>query len=392
MKQVTGREHRDIQRYIIPVIADTVSSLFVTAIRALLDFHYYAQSNVISKDICEKIEGSLQLFHQNKEAIMTAGAQRGKNGPIPNWFIPKLEFLQSVVLNIQYNGVAILTENAHIRVVKDPAHSGNNRSYESQICRHLDRVDKLNNFELATAIRRSGVEFREPRPLPSPPDGSDQEDPDEPETFSRPVDMVVVSTSELLSHITASGYNSGTRQQTDYFYRANLLSRGHLAVSSLIPARTYQSTKNTVYHLSRDASFKRLPIDEIATKFTLPDLRPAIADFINYVRKIDNVRDSEGNTYVTHVGGHRWARQDVQIPVTHLEVWTKLRLQTTAYHHPHNILPADTVNAGPPSLEFPHGHFDPVIVNIDQGRSWPESGISGKFSVIQVVSGTDFFC
>ena len=192
----------------------------MTAIRALLDFRYYAQSNVISEDICEKIEGSLQLFHQNKEAITTAGARRGKNGPIPNWFIPKLEFLQSVVLNIQYNGVAIqwsadVTENAHIRVVKDPARSGNNRSYESQICRHLDRIDKLNNFELATAICRSGVEFRELHSLPSPPDGSDQEDPDEPETFSRPVDVVVKSTSELLSHITASGYNSGTRQETD---------------------------------------------------------------------------------------------------------------------------------------------------------------------------------
>ena len=398
LKQVTGREHRDIQRYIIPVIANAVSPLFVTAIRALLDFRYYAQSNVISEDICKKIEGSLQLFHQNKEAITTAGARRGKNGPIPNWFIPKLEFLQSVVLNIQYNGAAVqwsadVTENAHIRVVKDPARSGNNRSYESQICRHLDRVDKLNNFELATAIRRSGVELRGLHSLLPPPDGSDQEDPDEPEIFSRPVDIVVASTSELLSQITASGYNLGTRQETDYFYRANLLSQGHLAVSSLIPARTYQSTKNTVYHLSRDASFKRLLIDEIAAKFNLPDLRPAIADFINYVRKVDlDVRDLEGNTYVTHVGGHRRARQDVQFPVTHLEVWTNLRLQTTAYHHPHNILPAVTINAGPPSSEFPHGRFDPVIVNIDQDHSWPESGISGKFPVIQAVSGTDLFC
>ena len=47
---------------------------------------------------------------------MTAGARRGKNGPIPNWFIPKLEFLQSVILNIQYNGAAVqwsvdITEN-----------------------------------------------------------------------------------------------------------------------------------------------------------------------------------------------------------------------------------------------------------------------------------------
>ena len=95
---------------------------------------------------------------------------------------------------------------------------------------------------------------------------------------------------------------------------------------------------------------------------------------------------------MTHVGGHHRAQQDVQFPVTHLEVWTKLWLQTTAYYHSHNILPTVTINVGPLSSELPHGHFDLVIVNIDQGHSWPESGISGKFPVIQAVSGTDLFC
>jgi hypothetical protein len=38
LKQVTGRDHRNVQRYIIPIIADTVTKEFVLCIRALADF------------------------------------------------------------------------------------------------------------------------------------------------------------------------------------------------------------------------------------------------------------------------------------------------------------------------------------------------------------------
>src|SRR6266545_7776694 len=65
-----------------------------------------------------------------------------------------------------------------------------------------------------------------------------------------------------------------------------------------------------------------------------------------------------------------------------LEVWTKLRLQTTTYHYLHGILPASTIKAEPPSLEYPHGHFDPVVINTDQDQAWPSCGISGKCFII----------
>ena len=108
--------------------------------------------------------------------------------------------------------------------------------------------------------------------------------------------------------------------------------------------------------------------------FNIPDLRPAIADFIKNVCK-----GSHGaNGYTQDVGKRRMAQKNAQLHVTHLEVWKKLRLQTMAYHYPHNILPPSTINAAPPSPEFPHGHFDPAIVNVDQNQKWPTSGISGK--------------
>ncbi|KAF9523039.1 hypothetical protein CPB83DRAFT_871812 [Crepidotus variabilis] len=99
LKQVTGRDHRDMQH--------AVSPGFLIAIRALLDFRYLAQSTIIDDNI-------------------------GKKGLILNWQIPKLEFLQSVVPNLRLNGVPIqwtadVTEHTHISVVKEPADSGNNQ-------------------------------------------------------------------------------------------------------------------------------------------------------------------------------------------------------------------------------------------------------------------------
>ena len=52
LKQVTGREHRDIQRYIIGVIAGAVPKEFLVAIRALMDFRYLCQAEEIDEDGC----------------------------------------------------------------------------------------------------------------------------------------------------------------------------------------------------------------------------------------------------------------------------------------------------------------------------------------------------
>lgn len=43
LKQVTGRDHSSMQRYIVGIIASTVPACFLTAICALMDFRYLAQ-------------------------------------------------------------------------------------------------------------------------------------------------------------------------------------------------------------------------------------------------------------------------------------------------------------------------------------------------------------
>jgi hypothetical protein len=100
----------------------------------------------------------LQEFHDHKKTIIDLGARRGKkNCPLKHWHIPKLELMQSVVPSIAAVGLLLqwsadTTEHAHIAVIKDPAEATNNREYDPQICRFLDRQEKCCLFDHTTRL------------------------------------------------------------------------------------------------------------------------------------------------------------------------------------------------------------------------------------------------
>ena len=162
LKQVTGRDHRDIQHYIVPIIADTVSKEFMLCIRSLTDFRYLAQSHSINDCTLTQISHALDVFYQNKQVILDARARVGKgNKSLNHFFIPKIEFLHSVVLSICWSGAPIQwsadpTECTHIDVIKVPSENTNNGQYSPQICQHLDHDERRRLFDLTTAIREAG--------------------------------------------------------------------------------------------------------------------------------------------------------------------------------------------------------------------------------------------
>ena len=373
LKQVTGREQRDIQRYIIVVVADAAPPSFLIAIRALLDFRYLAQSPRIDDKVCKRITDTLGLFHQHKQAILDAGARRGKKQNLDHFEIPKLELLQSVVPTIQLNGPpcqwsADFTEHAHIEVVKDPARSGNNHTHEPQICRFLDRLEKIRNFTLATSIRNAGVQFG---------DATLVEEEDDDESGFRD-DVVVSTTAQLLPFLWTSGYHIGTPRIVDYFYRAGLIKRGLLNQSTLRPLRTYQITENIVYHLSRDPAYK-ITISEATDLFNIQDLSAAIGSYITHLGSSDQM-----GSHFDSFGGRRRIYPG-KLPVSRLHIWKKLRLQTKSYLFPHDTLAPYTINAAPPSATWPHGLYDSAVFNVDSSKKWPHSGLHGMYSVICIL-------
>ena len=288
LKQVTGQDHHAVQRYIVGVITGAVPPKFLVAIRALLDFHYLAQMPRFDDNILGRIKASLHVFHENKPAIISAGRRQGSNGPLDHWEIPKLELLQHVIPSIRASGVVMqwtadVTEHAHVTKIKQPARSGNNQDYYTQIAQHLDRSDKCFRFDLATQIASTEQHGAE--------EDEDQEDDHEPD-------------SEVLH---ATYYYSPARTSVNYFEIAEGITSGTIP-TSVCPPRIFTSS-TTAFHLALKPSL-HISIDEGSETFGLPDLRLAITD---YLYCLD--RPTEAN-----------------LTTERMQIWSKVRVQQPSYH------------------------------------------------------------
>ena len=158
LKQVTGWTHQDIERYIVGIIAGKAPPKFVLTIRALMDFHYLAQSQELDDNSLSSLSTLLQLFHKHKQTILDIGGCVGKRSKAMTHFqIPKLELMHRVVPSVVESGAVIQwsadrTEHAHIMEIKVPGRFGNNQDHNPHICRWLDRLEKHQNFALALRL------------------------------------------------------------------------------------------------------------------------------------------------------------------------------------------------------------------------------------------------
>ncbi|KAG1843581.1 hypothetical protein DFJ58DRAFT_717758 [Suillus subalutaceus] len=319
LKQVTGCCEWEIQHYIIAVSADAAPVGVITAVRALMEFRYLIQSPHVDEDDLECISGALTEFHANKDAIIAAG------------LIPKLELMQSIISSIWNSGVigqwsADITEHAHIMEIKDPARLTNYNNYNTQIYRHLDCAEKCHHFELATSLLDHGQRVEEERL------DLDAEDSD--------VD-------------------------------ADALQQRKVG-SVPVPLCSFVK-KCTAFHLGYEPSIRSITVDEVTIRFSLPDLRLAIADFLQ-------CEATYGRQHVHAIGGPRRAGPTAVLPFNRVQVWFKIQLQEMDFHETHIIKPAQTLNCAPPNNPWILGHYDTVIIEISVGYSWPSSRLSAKRS------------
>jgi hypothetical protein len=248
--------------------------------------------------------------------------------------------------------------------VKDPSY-GNNQDYESQICRHLDRADKCQRFDIATAIREARVDFRLFTDDLGPENNNDDGLSENPEEEDPP--SIISTTANLLTQIRPAAPVAGTvRRNANYFELADALQRG-LYPRSPLPFRTIVHG-DTALHLTRDPTMKTMSVEDVMEKFNLPDLRGALADFLTQVN----------STNYFQIGGRRTGNLNSLLPFDNLQVWTKLQVQNHSYFRPHRILPPQTINASPPSGSWTYGHSDIVLINTSNDKVWPRSGFEGR--------------
>ena len=295
LKQVTGCDHCLIQCYIIGVITGAVPHRFLIAVRALQDFCYLVQAPIFSDQSLNRLADALQLFHDNKDAIVQTGGRDN------SWVIPKLELLQSVASSIHRSGPimqwsADATEHAHVQEIKVPAQLSNNQNYYNQIAHYLNHSDKCFCFDVTTYFQaqHEKVDLQE--------DGdadSNQEDKYD----------INSDASSLHDHMNVSP------QIVDCFAVADALS--HSAIpNTLKPHRTF-STSTTTFHIANKLSLS-MTVDEAATLYSIPDLHPAIWEYLQCVQHCTDDHP---------VLGVRTSDLHCPLPFNRVQIWYKLCVQ-----------------------------------------------------------------
>ncbi|KAG1879138.1 hypothetical protein F4604DRAFT_1880090 [Suillus subluteus] len=290
LKQVTGRVHHDLQRYIVGLIVSAAPHQFAIAIHALMDVQYMSQSPSLDDNLLASIDQSLLTFHQNKDVIMTLGAWTSMKTTINNWYIPKLELMQSISASTCKVGALIqwsvdATEHAHVSKIKEPAQQTNNNDYDPQICRHLDQQEKLRQFAIAMTLK-----------------------------------------SEGLNH---------TRVTTNYFIKAKAATASHGLCPH--PPRTFTAGR-TAIHLNYSPTCTGMKIDDVADEFNILDLHDAISNFLDAIHGFG----ISGRSLIDHPS---------TLPFDRVQVWHTVRLQEVSFHDPCIILPVQTLHASPPCPE-----------------------------------------
>ena len=366
LKQVTGRDHRNVQRYIVPIIAGTVPKEFVLCIRALSDFRYLAQSHSIDDHTLSDISDALALFHQHKQAILNASARVGMgSNPLNHFFIPKIELLHSVVTSISWSGPPIQwsadpTERAHIYAVKVPSENTNNGQYGPHICRHLDRDEKRQLFDLYTAIREAGGDLESIIYK----DTGNESDTDE--TLDDELNEDWIAELDTVGRVCGP-----SRKTVDLFAVADALAMRAISEDStnvVRPLRTF-STSWAAFSLGRRPDISRISVDSLAEKYGLPDLHPALIDFFS--------KHSQ-NISVHRILGWRQSQADSQLPFDNVMVWHSLRLQTYSLDDG-SITEPQRLMAQPPCDAWPFGRYDSILFSHDSTnpKSSPDVGLDG---------------
>ncbi|KAI9441077.1 hypothetical protein BJY52DRAFT_1080657, partial [Lactarius psammicola] len=150
LSRVTGKEHKDMCRFLIGLIADLplpggqTSSRVVRAVHAILDFIYLAQFPSHTTDTLGCLEACLTQFHNNKSVFLDLGVRN-------HFTIPKfhslLHYKSPITLfgttDDSYNYNTEQSERLHIDFAKDAYHATNRKDEYIQMTVWLERREKI---------------------------------------------------------------------------------------------------------------------------------------------------------------------------------------------------------------------------------------------------------
>ncbi|CAE6452458.1 unnamed protein product [Rhizoctonia solani] len=145
LSQTTGKEHREMEKVFVGVVAGLVPDDVMPAVRALLDFIYYAQLPSHTETTISWLERSLASFHEHKDAFIRHGARKHFN-------INKLHSMMHYATAIRelgaldgYNTEG--PERLHIDFAKRAYRATNRNDFIVQMVQYLERRERVFKFD-----------------------------------------------------------------------------------------------------------------------------------------------------------------------------------------------------------------------------------------------------
>ncbi|KAI0342945.1 hypothetical protein BDW22DRAFT_1439756 [Trametopsis cervina] len=146
ISQWTGSEYKNMEKVFVGVIAGaTVDPEVIKAVRAVLDFIYYAHFETHTTESLVQLKTAWLNFHTHKQVFVRLGIRQNFNG------IPKLHSMSHYIDSIRCLGAADGystegPERLHIDFAKLAYRASNRKQYIQQMTVWLERQDSVRRF------------------------------------------------------------------------------------------------------------------------------------------------------------------------------------------------------------------------------------------------------
>lgn len=144
VSQWTGREHKEMQRIFVSLLAGAVQPAVLKTAIAVIDFIYYAQLQVHTSNTLLALEMALKTFHENKEIFIREGIRQHFNIPKIHQMMHYAEAIRSRGTADGYNTEA--SERLHIDYAKEGYRASNKKDYNKQMTVWLGRQEAVARF------------------------------------------------------------------------------------------------------------------------------------------------------------------------------------------------------------------------------------------------------
>ncbi len=143
--QWTGTEYKAMEKMFVGAIAGAADAETTRAVRAVLDFIFYAHFQAHTDDSLAHLEAAWATFHENKDVFT-------RNGVREHFNIPKVHSALHYAMSIRKLGTAdgYNTENSerlHIDYAKRGYAASNKRNYIKQMTTWLNRQEAIARFQ-----------------------------------------------------------------------------------------------------------------------------------------------------------------------------------------------------------------------------------------------------